>query len=302
MATVRYQNVKFWRSLCIPLAALISLAGGLIVWVNFSYLNEVAPIELAALANAGDQLNIDPKTDPVIGRDSFESEVQDDFDKWILTMQISSVTATFIIVLLFGYNQLYAVSKVQEARRKCLDIGRNNIFSAEIRNAMTISKDEGMRVLEEWLRKGGSEATRQIAEANNIASFVKWGYYIAIALIFASLALAGTVLVWATVNFVNTEDGNNDYYFFLLVVVGMSVAAVGHIIAIAISVYLAMASAEICTVDKIISLNKMPAARQEKYVNGFAGMTRGGTTRRRRRSSANQRTAGYGDYTELREY
>jgi len=281
MVSAFFENVKFWRNLCIPLAAMLGLAGGLTAWLAYAFMSEVLPIELAALENAGDQLNIDPKADPVTSRDSFDSLVYSDFDKWILAARVSSITVTILLAIGWAINQVWAVKQVHEARRKCVNAARKSDALARIQRGIQRSDEEGKLELEEFMRR---DPSFELQEAQNAGGFVKYYYIIFTGILVASFLLACVMLGWAVKNFLNTEDGKNDYFFFMLMVIGLSLAVGGHIIGIAINAWLATVTLEICTKDKIITLAKMSTAKQEDYVNGFAGMDGdGGSTRNLRR-------------------
>jgi len=296
MVSVRYENTKFVRSIALPLAALLSLAGGLIVWIDYTFLLKVAPIEIAALTNAGKQLGDEPEIP--LSRGDFKDETLKSFDDWLIVMYSAGIISTFILAAVWGFSTFVFVPRVQAARRKCRDValgessmGNNNQFMANIRDSVGPNGETALLNKEMFMR---ADTPRGVQEANNSAGFVSWGYYISAAFVTASLILMGTVGTWAIVNYTNTEEGASDYYFFLLVIVGATTAAAGHLVAIVVCFWLGKITEEICTKDKLLELIKIGPVRREQWVNSFAGMggqQRGGTRQRLRRRNTTRRSS-----------
>ncbi len=73
------------------------------------------------------------------------------------------------------------------------------------------------------------------------------GYYITSFIVFLSLAIVITVLIWGAINLANTSKKDNDVRFFTNVVIGMAVSGGGHLMAVITGVYLGYKAMVMCT-------------------------------------------------------
>jgi len=145
---------------------------------------------------------------------------------WLTSHLISSIVVIGVPFLSLVVVWLGPKSWTQDARSEC-----------------DLIKKIGGRRISDDIQNHWSKARRFARRASVV-------YYIVAAFVFLSLGYAGVTLVWASIGLANTTTAANDHYFFLLTVIGFSIAGGGHLLMIAIQVYLGMRAERMCTLDK----------------------------------------------------
>ena len=111
-------------------------------------------------------------------------------------------------------------------------------------------------------------------EANSKANGVV-NYYIAGSVLIGLVtALAVVCLVWGIAGLANTETSANDHYFYSLVVIGFSIAGLGHVAALIMMVVTAVNARDFCTPKEMKKIKGMSDQQRRRYGVNVAGAYR----------------------------
>jgi len=168
--------------------------------------------------------------------DTSVAGAEDDHGAWLTAVLIASIIATFTIPVFFIVYYAWIRKDMKDARALCIE-----------------GKD---------------------AEANSKANGVV-NYYIAGSILIGLVtALAIVCLVWGIAGLANTEASANDHYFYMLVVIGLSIAGLGHAAALIMMVVTAVNARDFCTPKEMEKIKAMTAEQRRRYRVNVAGAYR----------------------------